>query len=72
MPTLDHEENPDKLIGYIKLVKIFSAPDKNFHDRWNSTIKDVGCSKEWLQSIQHRREQTYLSDNSDNIQRVDI
>ncbi len=62
LPTTDFEPEPERLIGFINIIKVFSVPDNSFFDNWNEIDHNriTKRSKEWLRNIQNNLENVQL------------
>lgn len=73
LPTIEHEDSPEVVAGFLNLVTLFSTPGSDFFGKWTSHSANVSMSSEQLLLIQHALQRPpEITRVSNEIQRVDV
>lgn len=73
LPTMDHEDLPDVVSGFLNLVTLFSTPGSEFFSKWTAQSASVSVSSKQLLLIQRELQvPTDVPRSANDIQKVDI
>jgi hypothetical protein len=73
LPTMDHEDVPDVVSGFLNLVNLFSTPGNDFFSKWTAQSSNVSISSKQLLLIQRELQlPTETPTGTNDIQKVDI
>jgi hypothetical protein len=73
LPTMDHEDVPDVVSGFLNLVTLFSTPGNDFFSKWTAQSSNVSISSKQLLLIQRELQlPTEIPPLANDIQKVDI
>ncbi|KAL1968083.1 hypothetical protein VTN77DRAFT_2213 [Rasamsonia byssochlamydoides] len=73
LPTMDHEDLPDVVSGFLNLVTLFSTPGSEFFSKWTAQSPNVSVSSKQLLLIQRELQlPSEIPSGANDIQKVDI
>ncbi|KAL1988691.1 hypothetical protein VTN96DRAFT_8391 [Rasamsonia emersonii] len=73
LPTMDHEDLPDVVSGFLNLVTLFSTPGSEFFSKWTPQSSSVSVSSKQLLLLQRELQvPTEVPRSANDIQKVDI